>query len=166
MPHQGTVTDVAARVRYDRAGRPNTLTACIPGSAGLYVAGAITDHPRITAFEQWLLPGEGWVVGRFRVHPGQPPARWDWYVDIDAVEVDGARWYARDRLLDLTIFEGQRYEVHDLDEFADAVEGGHLSAAESLATLRSLDRLCRAVRDTGFSGQGLLERYAPDLPRP
>src|SRR5215208_319533 len=135
--HEGTLIDVGARTHRGRRGAVSTLDALVVGQGALYAAGPLPDNARFSGFERWFLPAQGWVIGRSSVHPGQRPMSCDWYIDIDAVQVEGDRWHARDRLLDVEVFEGRRYEVHDADELADCLEHGSITAAEALAALRS-----------------------------
>lgn len=162
--HQGLQVDVAARTHRDRQGQVTPLQSLIVGEGGLYIAGELHGNRRFRAFQRWLLPAQGWVVGRFAVHPGQQPMREDWYIDLDAVSVAGNHWIAEDRLLDVGVFEGQRYEIQDADELADALEQGLLSPSAMLAALRSLHELCQALERLQFSGAALLREYAPGLP--
>src|SRR5262249_18628225 len=112
----------------------------------------------------WLLPAQGWVLGRFSAYPGQRPMGEDWYIDLDAIHVAGDVWRVQDGLLDVAVFDGQRYELHDADELADCLEHGLLPVADGLAALRSLHPLCRALERLSFSCVALLAEYAPGLP--
>lgn len=162
--HHGILVDVRARTHRDRHGRVSPLDALVQNSGALYIAGPLPGNPRFRAYQRWLLPTEGWVVGRFAAHPGQRPMAEDWYIDLDAISVSGDVWRVEDRLLDMAVFEGRRYEVLDADELADCIEHGLLPPAAGLAALRSLHRLCRALEQLAFSGAALLAEYAPGLP--
>ena len=164
MPHQGVLVDVAARTHRGRRGVVSLLDDLVLGEGGLYFSGHFPDNARFKTFERWALPAQGWVIGRFGVHPGQRPMAEDWYVDLDAISIEGHLWRIEDRLLDLGIFEGRFYRVEDLDELADSLERGEVNAAEAAAALRSLDALCRALHRLDFSGARLLGEYAPGLP--
>src|SRR5690348_9145504 len=122
--HQGIAVDVRARTHRDRQGRVTPVDALVLGNGALYVAGQLPGNPRFRAFQRWLLPVEGWVVGVFHAHPGQRPMAEDWYIDVDEIVVTGDIWHAQDRLLDVSVFEGRRYSVDDADELAESIEQG------------------------------------------
>jgi predicted RNA-binding protein associated with RNAse of E/G family len=164
--HEGTLIDARARTHRGRRHAVSPLDALVVGDGALYAAGPLPDNPRFGGFERWFLPAQGWVVGRFSTRPGQRPMDCDWYIDIDAVVVEGDSWHARDRLLDLKVFDGRRYEVDDADELADCLADGTLAPADAQAALRSLNALCRALERLGFSVPALLAEYAPGLPQP
>jgi predicted RNA-binding protein associated with RNAse of E/G family len=164
--HQGLLVDVRARTHRDRQGRVAALDTLVLDGDTLYIAGPLIENPRFRAFQRWLIPAHGWVVGRFDTQPGQRPMDCDWYIDIDAVTVDGNLWRAEDRLLDLKVFDHQRYEVDDADELADCIEQHQIAPADAIAALRSLNTLCRALKRLDFSGAALLTEYAPGLPIP
>lgn len=164
--HLGMLFDLGTNSCRDRAGNTAPMDAVVRVGAALYVAGRFVRDHRFAAYQQWIMPGQGWVVGRFVARPGMPPMRMDWYVDLDAVTVRGDVWHVEDRLLDLCIFEGQRYEVQDADELADCLADGTIAPAEAIAALRSLDALCRALERLRFSGVALLAEFAPGLPVP
>ena len=163
LPHQGLMVDVGARTHRDR-GRTSSLDALVLGEGGLYIAGPLPENRRFRAYQRWLLPTEGWAVGRFAPHPGQRPMAEDWYIDLDEITVSGDIWRAEDRLLDVAVFEGQRYEVQDADELADCLDRGLLAPAAVIAALRALHHLCRALERLDLSGAALLAEYAPGLP--
>jgi predicted RNA-binding protein associated with RNAse of E/G family len=164
--HQGLLVDTRARTHRDRQGRVHPVTDLVLAGETLYVAGELPGNPRFCTFRRWLIPDQGWVVGRFAVHPGQRPMAEDWYIDVDAVSVEGHLWRAEDRLLDVSVYEGRRYTVDDADELADCIERGLTSPADAIAALRSLHALCRALERLSFSGAALLAEYAPGLPVP
>lgn len=163
-PVQQVVIDFAASTYLDRGGETYQLTSGIQDDAGAYVAGPAHSQERVAAFQRWLLPEAGWMVGRPMMHSGGQPFRWDWYIDIAAIEVAEDVWRVSDHYIDVTVFENRRYEVLDLDEFADALEAGSLSTEQALATLRSTHRLCAELEELDFSVPALLERHAPTLP--
>jgi predicted RNA-binding protein associated with RNAse of E/G family len=164
--HQGLLVDLAARTHRDRQGRVHPLHDLAQRDGALYIAGTLPGNPRFRTFQRWVLAAEGWVVGRFEVHPGQRPMAEDWYIDVDAVSVDGDLWRVEDRLLDVSVFEGQRYTVDDADELADCLADGLITPADAIAALRSLQALCRALERLNYSGAALLAEYAPGLPIP
>ncbi len=163
-PKPGFSIDARSGTHRDRFGLATPVATCVRSEHGLYVAGRLPGHPHLLAYQHWLLPDQGWVVGRFAVPERKRPPPGDWYIDLDAVHLSGDVWQVEDRLVDVAVFDGHRYEIFDLDEFVDCIEGGSLSQEEGFAVLRSLHELCVALEDVKFSGAALIERYAPDLP--
>ena len=104
------------------------------------------------------------MIAHPMMHSGVEPFRWDWYIDIAAIDLAEDVWRVSDHYIDVTVFDGQRYELLDLDEFAEALEGGSLSDREGIAALRSTHRLCAELEELDFSVPSLLERHAPALP--
>jgi predicted RNA-binding protein associated with RNAse of E/G family len=58
-------------------------------------------------------------------------------------EVGRLRYVMVDLLLDLIIYPDGRYHVLDIDEFADAIEKGHLKKKQQIYSLRTLDQMIR-----------------------
>jgi len=164
--HQGLLVDVRACTHRDRQGHTSPLDSLVRGAETLFIAGTLPGNPRFRSFQRWLLPAPGWVVGRFAAHPGQRPMAEDWYIDVDAIRIQDDLWRAEDRMLDVSVFEGQRYTVDDADELADCLDQGLISVADAAIALRSLHTLCRTLERLAFSGRALLAEYAPDLPVP
>ena len=95
-------------------------------------------------------------------HPDRLP--WDWYIDLVTIDVTPDQWRVTDHFIDVTVYEGERYELLDLDEFVDALEAGHLPVDTGLRTVRSLHQLCSELKDADFVMKSLLELHAPSLP--
>lgn len=166
MPrHSGALVSVSARTVRGRSGETFPLERLELSDGALYYGRTFGDHPSICYHERWLLPAQGWVINRFTPYPDKPPFWCDWYVDIDRVESSGDTWRVDDCFLDIGIHEGRGYEVLDADELADGIEQEEIALVEALAALRSLNALCVALPQLGFSGPALLEAYAPGLPR-
>jgi uncharacterized protein len=163
-PVQQTIVDFTRSTYLDKGGEAYQLTSCIRSNDGAYVAGPAHSQERVAAFQRWLLPEAGWMVGRPLMHPGIEPFRWDWYIDIVAIDVTEDVWRVSDRYIDVTVFENHRYELLDLDEIAEAMEAGSLSSAEGIAALRSTHHLRAELKELDFSVPSLLERHAPALP--
>ena len=89
----------------------------------------------------------------------------DWYIEPDLIEVHGEEVHIIDGFLDVEVYEGSRYEVDDIDEFAGAVADRTLSMEEGLAVLASFHRISTELRLNGFRGTALLAKWAPDLPQ-
>jgi Protein of unknown function (DUF402) len=74
-----------------------------------------------------------------------------WYVDLVTVEQNGSTFAFRDLYIDVMVpMDGRHYRLLDLDEFADAVDSGVLSAKQTADALRRwqrfLDRHLHAER--------------------
>lgn len=121
-------------------------------------------NPSIAYQERWLLPEQGWVVIRWTMHPDVEPLGYDWYVDIDRIDIHDGHWTITDRYLDMIVRENLGYEVLDADELADALASGGIAVADALSSLRALDGLCKALRRHDFSMLALLREVAPGLP--
>ncbi len=166
MRHPPTLIDVVARTASARDGHHYPLDRLTIAGDSLYFARHGAADPRIAYQERWLVPARGWVIIRWTLHAGAPPLGYDWYVDLDRIDVAGNCWTINDRYLDATVREGTGYEVHDADELADAIESGELALSEGLAALRALDDFCKSLRRLDFSVTRLLKESALRLPLP
>ena len=55
-----------------------------------------------------------------------------WYVDLVSVEQDGSSFAFRDIYIDVMVpMDGRHHRLLDLDEFADAIDSGVLSATQA-----------------------------------
>jgi len=55
-----------------------------------------------------------------------------WYVDLVSVEQDGSSFAFRDIHIDVMVpTDGRHHRLLDLDEFADAIDSGMLSATQA-----------------------------------
>jgi predicted RNA-binding protein associated with RNAse of E/G family len=171
MPrHQGTIVNVAERVSIGRQGQVFPLDAMEVAGGVLYYAHEMPPAVYIRYLERWVVPEQHWVINRFTLREDRPaPEGWipgyHWYVDLDRVTVTGDVWRMEDGYLDVIIYDGDRYELLDADELADALRGGDIPAEDAILALQSLDAICRDLRRLGFSGRALLDQYAPGLPR-
>jgi predicted RNA-binding protein associated with RNAse of E/G family len=132
-----------------------------PGA--LYYARQIPRDPFITYQETWLIPNERWAITRFTFHEHLQLTAIDWKLETDWVEIDGPIWRVHDGFLDLELYDGSHYDLADADEFAEALAASEISLDDGTRTLHALDRLCRALRHHGYSGESLLRQYAPEL---
>ncbi len=127
MPRQQpSLLDVRARTWHRRDGRAHPLDRLEVRGETLYYASILDDSPTIRYFERWLIPSCGWMVNRFQFHEHAERRHYDWYVDIDHIEVADGRWRMDDRFLDVIVHEGRGYEVWDADELADGLEQGEI----------------------------------------
>jgi len=68
--------------------------------------------------------------------------------DVDITR-DGTTWWTEDHYIDLVVHTGERTEVLDLDEFAEAVAAGVLDAARAERALGTSHRTL-----AGLAGHG------------
>ncbi|MEV0284738.1 MULTISPECIES: hypothetical protein [unclassified Kribbella] len=103
---------------------------------------------RPTIDRSYLLLDEGIQLTKPAVFEG-PVEGW-WYVDLVEVELVDGGYAVHDRYVDFLVPPGaDRYHVLDLDELADALSAGHITAAECATVLsrtqRFVDRHLRAT---------------------
>ena len=158
----GSVVDVEARTVRERDRVVYPLERLQISPAGIYHGRPVEGGP-FRYKERWLLPAKGWCVNRFSDHVGRVP-EWHWYIEPEIIEVSGDRWTIRDAFIDFYVFEGLRYELEDIDEFAQGIAEGELPPHEALAILHATNSLITSLRDNGFSGAALLRDFAPGLP--
>lgn len=163
-PIRQTIVDFPSSTYLDKGGETYQLASCIRRGGEAYIAAPVPAHEEVAMFQRWLLPEPGWMLGRPKLHPHVQPHPWDWYIDFATIEVGPDQWRVNDHEIDLLVFENQRYEVLDLDEFVDAIEAGSLPVEVGLETIRSLHRLCTELDELNFSVDALLRRHAPSLP--
>lgn len=164
--HTGSVLDLRAHTVRGRDGVVCPLDRVELAGAGLHVARHVAENPHIDYLEAWLLPERGWSIARFqfRGRALEP----EWYMETEIIEVDGDTWAVHDGLLDFFVFEGERYELQDLDELANAVANEEIQLEDAVRVLRSAHDLAEALAQNGFSGAALLRSlgFSPrDLPR-
>lgn len=162
--HPPIRVNIASQTVSARDGLFYPLDRMSMAEGALYFGRHGANNPGIAYQERWLLPEQGWVVIRWTMHPDAEPFGYDWYVDIDRVDVHADRWTITDRYLDMIVREGQGYEVLDADELAEAVGLGVIALPDALNCLRSLDALSKALRRHDFSMLALLQEVAPGLP--
>lgn len=158
-----TVVDVSARTVTARDGTLHPFERLIVVGNALYFGRPGAANPRIAYEERWLVPAQGWMFVRWTPHAELPPLGYDWYIDLDQIEICDHQWSVRDRYLDLTVREGIGYQVHDADELGSALEAGEIPLFDGLAALRALDELSKSLRKVGFSVKRLLQETAPGL---
>ncbi len=103
---------------------------------------------RPTIDRSYLLLDQGIQLTRPVVFEG-PVEGW-WYVDVVDVEQTEAGLFVHDLYVDFLVPPGaDRYHVLDLDELADALSGGKITAAECATVLnrtqRFIDRHLRGI---------------------
>ncbi len=73
-----------------------------------------------------------------------------WYCDIICDVSDGKDLIFHDLLIDIILLPDRSVQVVDLDEAADALEQGLISAGQLTSALRSADKLLRIIREGRF----------------
>lgn len=140
--------DVAAGTNTDPKGFVRAVEIYREEPFGLYVSRPMVDHPTLTHLRSWLLPGLGVRVTDFSWHPGHERLQ-DHYLDIVDITRDGSTWWTEDHYIDLVVHTGERTEVLDLDEFAEAVAGGLLDAPRAERALGTSHRTLAGLADHG-----------------
>jgi predicted RNA-binding protein associated with RNAse of E/G family len=166
MPrNQGSVVDTTTRRLRERNGLWYPLEQVTIADGQLYWGRPTPESEWAAYQERWLLPTPGWTIDRFVFRP-EHRARfdWDWRIETDRIAVTGSRWSVHDTYLDVTVYEGIRYDVDDADELADGVVQSKIPLAEALDALHALSRLCTALRRHRCSVTAILREYAPKLP--
>lgn len=131
----------------NRAGDVRTLDACQVTDFGFY-GQRLFHRPASRAIGQrlWLLPSLGLRVISWIPRPGASGIE-DYYIDIAAITVDGPRFHMTDYYLDIRLWENDRAELIDHDEFVAAVAAGHLDqrqAKQAMAdAFRAVDGIAR-----------------------
>lgn len=162
----GTIVDLAQGTVSDREDGWVVPDRLIVGATGLYYARPFPENYRLLTYhERWLLPAQGWSVSRFQFDPRRE-IRQDWYIEPDIIEISrsGSLWRVRDVYVDVDVYEGVRYELHDADELAAGLAAGEISVADTVVALNALAALCAELKRNGFSGRALLAEFAPGLP--
>ncbi|TWD74836.1 hypothetical protein FB561_6270 [Kribbella amoyensis] len=88
----------------------------------------------------FVLADEGVQITRPNTFSGT--LRGGWYIDVvDVEEAEPGRLVVHDRAIDFVLpATSLRYEVLDLDEFADALENGEIDTATAIRALRTTQR--------------------------
>jgi predicted RNA-binding protein associated with RNAse of E/G family len=159
--NKGSVVDPGGTRLRERDGAWYTLDRVIVEGGALYYARPL-PFATLSYHERWLLPAENLSFSRF-AFTDKAPYRIDWYVEPDLIEVREGLWHVKDGFIDLEVYEGSHYRLDDADELADGLRDDEISIEEAAAVLRSLDRVCDAFRDFGYSGAKVLAALAPGL---
>ncbi len=125
--------------------------------AGLHVTSPFPDnHPYWSSREAWILPGLDIVISRF-----DPAGRSDrtpplFYIDMASIETGSDTWTMRDLYLDVIVHADGRPELVDSDEYAEAVQEGHLTPDEQRRALLSAERVVNGLFAHGNNLQAWL----------
>jgi predicted RNA-binding protein associated with RNAse of E/G family len=128
--------DVAAMTNTDPKGVVRAVREYRVEPFGLFLARDVVDHPRLAAFESWLLPGLGLRVTDWFFHPGHERDQ-DFYLDVVRIDVGaaGLLWRTEDHYLDLLVHTGRGVQVVDTDELLEAVTAGLLDTGTARSAL-------------------------------
>lgn len=91
---------------------------------------------------------EGFKISR---HYGADGVFTRWYCDIISESKEGNKLIFSDLLIDVVIFPDGTVRVVDLDEAADALEHGLITADMLIQALRSTDKLLNYINQGRFS---------------
>jgi len=130
--------DVTAMTNTDPKGVVRAVREYRVEPFGLFLARDVVDHPRIAAFESWLLPELGLRVTDWFFHPGRERDQ-DFYLDVVCIDLDSAGlvWRTEDHYLDLVVHTGRGVQVVDTDELLEAVTAGLLDPAAARNALET-----------------------------
>ncbi len=162
--HPPTRIDIPERLVSARDGLRYPMDRFAMSDGALYFGRHGAGIPEIAYQERWVLPAQGWVAIRWTMRDGVAALGYDWYVDIDTVDVQDAHWTITDRYLDMTVREGVSYQVLDADELAEAAATGVIGMPQVISSLQALDRLCKSLRARDFSMREVLRDLVPGLP--
>ena len=111
---------------------------------GLHVQRPMPGHPTLAAQEAWLLPALDLVATRFTPRPGCPEHS-RFYLDMASIEPGPDLWTARDLYLDVVVRPNGVPVLWDVDEYAEAVQEGHLTPEEQRRALMSAARVVNGL---------------------
>ena len=100
----------------------------------------------------YYLPRRGLAVIENNKFPA-PDEHWTWYLHVADILWDAARecWIKQDLFADILVDrDGQRTLVIDLDDLANALDIGLLTAEQTSAVLRTTNAAVRAIEGEGF----------------
>ena len=129
---------------------PNSLSYCALFNK--------TRHPKLRGRESHVLPRLGIEVSRFGYrNTYQPENPFDYYIDVARVSEQGERWTVRDLYLDVLVFEGERAEILDTDEYLAAITEGQLEADEAAYALEAAHTLVNKLAQHGYNLENYLQ---------
>ncbi|MHC1557306.1 ribonuclease FAU-1 family protein [Actinomycetospora sp. C-140] len=146
--------DVTAGTNTDPKGFVRAVDVYREAPFGLYLSRPMPDHPTLTHLRSWLLPALGIRVTDFSWKPGHARLQ-DHYLDIVDITREGATWRTEDHYVDLVVHTGERTEVLDLDELAEAVAAGLLDPGRAERALMTSHATLAALAEHGHD----LERW-------
>jgi hypothetical protein len=90
-----------------------------------------------------------------------------WYVDLVTVDRRDGRYVFRDLFIDVRVpMDERRYRMLDLDDFADALEGGLISVEQAVSGLRRWQRFIDRHLHTGVYPGGAWADFPPEAFEP
>ena len=130
------------------------------GEGWLLMQRPMIDHPDFFGMSSYIVPTLGITVTRWQHRPESSYTWYDYYVDILAAEVEGARWQTKDFYLDVVVLENRAAFTNDTDEFLAAVREGQLTRAEADFALTKMHAMLNGLGECGYSMKAWLKREA------
>ena len=122
-----------------------------------------THHPKIGYRESHVLPRLGLKISRLGYRNRAERGGFDYYVDIIGVTEQGDLWTVRDLYLDVHVYDGERVEILDTDEYLAAIQEGHLTADEAAHALTALHAFVNGLAQHGYNLDAYLQAEGATL---
>ncbi len=116
-----------------------------------------THHPKIGYRESHVLPRLGLKISRLGYRNRAEREGFDYYADIISVPEQGDLWTVRDLYLDVHVYDSNRVEILDTDEYLAAIQEGHLTAAEAAHALTALHAFVNVLARRGYDLDAYLQ---------
>lgn len=114
--------------------------------------------PKLWCRESHVLPKLGIEISRLGYREAYRPSKpFDYYLDIVQVPEQGERWTVRDLYLDVLVFDGERAEILDTDEYLAALQEGHMDAREAACALETTHNLLNGLARHGYNLEAYLQ---------
>lgn len=160
-PVTEAVFDLAAgrRTRHNRGRAEHSrLSYAETTPHGLAYVAVQDDHPEALTLQAHVLPKLGLQVVKFEYRePRRHHASFDYYIDIARVTEQGKRWVVRDLYLDVLVFDGNKAEILDTDEYLAAIQEGHLGADEAAYALETAHTLLNKLAQHEYTLESYLQ---------
>ena len=125
---------------------------------GLAYVAVHDNHPEALTMQAHILAQLGLQVVKFEyLEPKRPHTNFDYYVDVVRVTEQGERWTVRNLYLDVLVFDGERAEILDTDEYLAATQEGHLSVEEAAYALETAHTLINKLAQHGYNLENYLQ---------
>jgi predicted RNA-binding protein associated with RNAse of E/G family len=157
-PPKTETFDVAAGTNTDPKGFVRAVDVYREAPHGLYLSRPMPGHPTLTHLRSWLLPALGLRVTDFSWKPGHERLQ-DHYLDVVDITRDGATWRTEDHYVDLVVRTGERTDVLDLDELAEAVAAGLLDPGRAERALTTSHRTLAGLAGHGHDLEAWLATF-------
>lgn len=159
--------DLTAGTHTPRSGRESTSKVLQVSAEWLVTYDAIADHDEVSGAFRWILPKLGIRISKWVPKPHLHWKREDYYVDIVYAEKRESVWLSMDLYLDFLVYDNDRADLIDVDEYVDAVARGLIGQELAIHALQSATRFASRLASVEFRTSALLEEEgAPLAPRP